>query len=82
MDSIESSRAWRKVPSLENSLRRFVLVPKFSGEVFFFFFFYNSRNILVIKVKTHLRRSYVKDRSLFMWGGGGDFFGFSMKEKT
>ena len=22
------------------------------------------------------------DRSLFMWGGGGDFFCFSMKEKT
>ena len=83
MDSIESSREWRKVPSLENSLRRFVLVPKFSGEVFFFFFFfYNSRNILVIKVKTHLRKSYVRDRSLFMWGGGGDFFCFSMKEKT
>ena len=24
----------------------------------------------------------LRDRSLFMWGGGGDFFGFSMKEKT
>ena len=48
----------------------------------FFFFFYNSRNILVMKVKTHLRKSYVRDRSLFMWGGGGDFFCFSMKEKT
>ena len=48
----------------------------------FFFFFYNSRNILVMKVKTRLRKSCVRDRSLFMWGGGGDFFCFSMKEKT
>ena len=23
----------------------------------------------------------LRDRSLFMWGGGGDFFCFSVKEK-
>ena len=55
----------------------------FQGKfLFVFFFFYNSRNILVMKVKTRLRKSCVRDRSLFMWGGGGDFFCFSMKEKT
>ena len=45
--------------------------------------YYEGRraNISIVSVKMQAK-CVVRDRSLFMWGGGGDFFCFSMKEKT